>query len=61
MAVQAGGMNYCKYRLSMDILQEMQLIRIEPDFSSVSMLPVTGKVQMEQSVILSRLCQQKGE
>ena len=54
-------MNYCKYRLSMDILQEMQLIRIEPDFSSVSMLPVTGKVQMEQSVILSRLCQQKGE
>ena len=50
-----GRLNYCKYRLSLDIFREMGLIEISPDFSVMRLLPVEGKVKMEESSILRKL------
>ena len=48
-------MNYCKYRLSLDIFREVGLISISPDFSSMRLIPVEGKVDLERSEILKAL------
>ena len=50
-----GRLNYCKYRLSLDIFREMGLVEISPDFSVMRLLPVAGKVRMEESSILRQL------
>ena len=50
-----GNMNYCKYRLSLDIFREVGLISISPDFSSMRLIPVEGKVDLERSEILKAL------
>ena len=50
-----GRLNYCKYRLSLDIFREMGLVEISPDFSAMRLLPVAGKVRMEESSILRQL------
>lgn len=53
----AGKINYCKYRLMLDILSELSLIRVAPDFSSVKILEGIGKVSLEDSEILRCLKQ----
>ena len=50
-----GRLNYCKYRLSLDIFREMGLVEISPDFSVMRLLPVAGKVRMDESSILRQL------
>ncbi|MDD6034045.1 MAG: single-stranded-DNA-specific exonuclease RecJ, partial [Oscillospiraceae bacterium] len=60
LAEIAPAMNYCKYRLSLDILREMGLIRIPPDFSTVELVPVSGRIQIESSAILSAVRQMRG-
>lgn len=50
-----GKLNYCKYRLSLDIFREMGLVEISPDFSVIRLKPVSGKVKMEESSILRQL------
>ncbi len=50
-----GNMNYCKYRLALDIFCEMGLLSISPDFLSMKILPVAGKVNLEESKILQGL------
>lgn len=50
-----GKVNYCKYRLMLDILSELSLIRVAPDFSSVKLCEGTGKVNLEDSAILRGL------
>ncbi len=54
LAAVSSRMNYCKYRLILDVFSELNLVRIPPDFSSVSMAE-TGKVDLENSAILMRL------
>lgn len=53
-------MNYCKYRLSLDILGEMGLITVPADRSAIRLNPVTGKVQIEDSAILSAVRRMRG-
>lgn len=50
----AAGMNYCKYRLVLDIFEELGLITVAPDGSSIGMNPV-DKVNLEESEILTGL------
>lgn len=50
----ADKMNYCKYRISLDIFREMGLIELPGDLSSIQILP-SGKVNMEDSEILRQL------
>ena len=52
----ASRMNYCKYRLILDIFEELGLISIPPDGSSISVEEV-GKVDLESSRILTSLRQ----
>ncbi len=47
-------MNYCKYRLSLDIFREMGLIELPGDLSSIKVLP-SSRVNMEASHILQGL------
>lgn len=56
----ADKMNYCKYRLSLDILSEMGLITVPADRSAIRLNPVTGKVQIEDSAILSEVRRMRG-
>jgi single-stranded-DNA-specific exonuclease len=51
----AEKMNYCKYRISLDIFREVGLIRLPGDLSNVEVLPVEGKVNLEASEILQKL------
>lgn len=50
----SAKMNYCKYRLILDIFEELGLITAAPDGSSIEMKAV-GKVDLEQSEILRGL------
>ncbi len=50
----SAGMNYCKYRLILDIFEELGLIVTAPDGSSIAMNPV-AKVNLEESEILTGL------
>lgn len=54
MQEAADKMNYCKYRISLDIFREMGLIELPGDLSSIKILP-SGKVNMEDSRILQQL------
>lgn len=56
LAEVSAKMNYCKYRLILDIFQELKLIRIPADFSAIYM-EETGKVNLENSEILTWLRQ----
>lgn len=60
LSAAAPAMNYCKYRLALDILQEKALIALAPDLSSIEILPVSGKVDIEDSAILSAVRQMRG-
>ncbi|MEG2597324.1 MAG: DHHA1 domain-containing protein, partial [Oscillospiraceae bacterium] len=50
-----GKINYCKYRLMLDILAELDLISIAPDFSRIEMKTGTSQVNLETSQILKGL------
>ena len=54
LSAVAGRMNYCKYRLILDIFRELKLIGLPADFSAVQMLE-TGKVDLDSSRILTGL------
>ena len=54
MQEAADKMNYCKYRISLDIFREMGLIELPGDLSSIKILP-SGRVNMEDSRILQQL------
>ncbi len=47
-------LNYCKFRLILDVFEELGLISIPPDSSFIEMRNV-GKVDLEQSTILRNL------
>lgn len=56
LAEVSAKINYCKYRLMLDIFVELGLLRIPADLSSIEMLE-TGKVNLENSEILTGLRQ----
>ncbi|WMJ22387.1 single-stranded-DNA-specific exonuclease RecJ [Paludicola sp. MB14-C6] len=47
--------NYCKMRIILDILNEMNLIYLSPLLDSIEMIQVNGKVDLNQSSLLQRL------
>lgn len=47
--------NYCKLRIILDILHEVNLIALSPMQNSIEMKPVNGKVDLNQSPLLQRL------
>ena len=47
--------NYCKYRLALDILADAALIRLSGDLEKIELLPVNGKVAVEDSPVYRRL------
>ena len=57
ICLAASRLNYCKFRLMLDIFSELKLISVPADSSSVKLLD-TGKVDLEASRILTWLRQQ---
>lgn len=51
--------NYCKYRLTLDILENAKLIRLPADHSGVELLAVSGKTDIQASPLLQELNQMK--
>lgn len=49
------NINYCKLRIILDILNEMQLITLSPLLNQIQIKEVAGKVDLTQSKILKRL------
>ncbi len=49
------GINYCKFRIILDVFGEMRLAQVDIPADSVKLLPVKGKVDLEQSRIIARL------
>ena len=60
MGAAAEKMNYCKYRVSLDIFREMGLISLSPDLRRMEVLPVEGKVDMEASSVLASVRKMAG-
>ena len=60
MGAAAEKMNYCKYRVSLDIFREMGLISLSPDLRRMEVLPVEGKVDMETSSVLASVRKMAG-
>lgn len=54
LSAVSSMMNYCKYRLILDIFRELGLVLIPADLSGIKLLD-SGKVQLERSAILNAL------
>ncbi len=53
MRMQSADMNYCKLRIALDVFAELGLIETDLYSGTVKRLPVEGKVNLEDSVILN--------
>lgn len=53
--LQSDSMNYCKLKLCIDIFTEMKLTAFYADEGSVQRLPVSAKVNLDDSKILQEL------
>lgn len=53
--VFASRMNYCQFRLSIDVLQDVGLLELSPLLNRISMLPWEEKVDLQQAQTLRRL------
>jgi single-stranded-DNA-specific exonuclease len=51
----AGGINYCKFRIILDILKEFGLLEYDIVSSKVKLLPSAVKADIESSVMLARV------
>lgn len=60
MQAASERLNYCKYRLGLDIFREMGLISLSADLREVKLLPVEGRVKMEESEILKSVRKMAG-
>lgn len=49
------NINYCKMRIILDILNEMQLIILSPSLDNISLIEVKEKVDLTQSKLLKKL------
>ena len=55
MQLNSDSMNYCKFKLCLDIFNELGLIHINPANDTVVLIPATKKVDLESSKILMEL------
>ena len=55
MKMIAPSMNYCKLRLCIDAFSELGLVSFVPSMQKIRILPVTGKVDLENSSVLKSL------
>ena len=53
--VASESINYCKFRLSLDIFNELELIELHHFTSEVRVLPSVHKVSLESSLLLKEL------
>ncbi|MDE6020222.1 MAG: single-stranded-DNA-specific exonuclease RecJ, partial [Ruminococcus sp.] len=58
--MQSFNMNYCKLRIALDIFKELRLVEIDVYNQTVKKLLVSGSVNLEDSVLLSKI-RKKGE
>lgn len=49
------NINYCKLRLALDILDELNLIKLSPSLNKIELCEVSGKVDFNSSKILASL------
>ena len=55
MRLSSDSMNYCKLRIIVDIFRDKELISVEPSTLKIKVLPVTKKVDLEESDTLVKL------
>ena len=53
--VSAKGVNYCKFRVILDVLSEFKLIEYDIVKGTVKLLPACGKADLESSLILNKM------
>jgi single-stranded-DNA-specific exonuclease len=51
----AKGINYCKYRIILDILKEFNLIEFNLINNKIKLIPAASKADLESSVMLARV------
>ena len=54
-AVHSDAINYCKFRLAVDIFEELNLFTVDRYCETVSRIPTNTKVDLDSSVILAEL------
>ncbi|MBP1548846.1 MAG: single-stranded-DNA-specific exonuclease RecJ [Oscillospiraceae bacterium] len=54
-AVHSDAINYCKFRLALDIFEELGLFTVDRYCETVSRIPTKTKVDLDSSAILSEL------
>ena len=53
--MQSDAINYCKFRLALDIFEELELFAVDRYSEKVSRIPTDKKVDLDSSAILSEL------
>ena len=48
-------LNYCKFRVVLDVMEELQLIALSPLLDHIQILPTTGKVDLNTSIFLQKI------
>ncbi len=56
-AAVRAGVNYCKFRIALDVFQEFGLAGYDPVHEQVTLLPARGKADLSKSEILRKLNQ----
>ena len=54
------GLNYCRYRVILDMLQELELIRLSPLMDQIELLACSHKVDLESAPTLRSLRERAG-
>lgn len=60
-SVSSDSMNYCKFRLALDIFEELGLVEADVYGETVRRLPTDKKVDLDSSKILAELKQSAGD
>ena len=55
LKIRKSGLNYCKYRFVLDILEELDLIQIAPLGSAITLPEQIQKVDLNSSAVLHKL------
>ena len=57
---EKGGLNYCRYRIALDMMQELGLIRISPLMDRIEVPECGHKVDLESAPTLRELRRRSG-
>ncbi|MCL2108196.1 MAG: single-stranded-DNA-specific exonuclease RecJ [Oscillospiraceae bacterium] len=53
--LKIADINYCKFKIALDVLAELKLISYNAAVGGVELLPVSGKVDVEDAAVLKRM------